>query len=228
LEQFQARQLAQYQEYLAFHETTIKIDPSTPERVHNSFGRYDPMPPFQKPTNHSSSGSEPTKEMSRLQRIANLHFEQQVNALAHHATTSGVLGSMFGIGRYPGQAFQKGTEISGPAHSNLFVFHIPNDMSTRELWTMFSTFGEIISCRIMVDARTQMSRGFGFVSFDNPESATKAISSLDGFPIGSKHLRVSHKKETPLLWTSSLLTVEPKVRIPTKAPAESLLPSSTT
>jgi hypothetical protein len=177
-----------------------------------------------------SSGFESAKNMSSLQRIAHLQFEQQVNALAHHATTSGIFGSLFGIGRFPGQAFQKGKEITGPAQCNLFVFHIPNDMSTRELWSMFSNFGEIISCRIMVEARTQLSRGFGFVSFDNPESATKAISALDGFTIGTKRLRVSHKKETPSPWTSSMLTVEPKASIIKSATAPistDSLPSNT-
>jgi CUG-BP- and ETR3-like factor len=41
------------------------------------------------------------------------------------------------------------------------VFHIPNDMTNLDLYQMFSTFGQVISARIMVDKVTGRSRGFG-------------------------------------------------------------------
>jgi hypothetical protein len=201
LERFQAHQLAQYQEYLTFQGTSLKHDPSTPERVRNSFVRHDFETSFQKPTSTMTSGFETEKDKMSLQQLASLHYDQQAKMQAQHALTVDVLGSFlgaFGRSRYPGQAFQKGLEVSGPIHCNLFVFHIPNDMTTRDLWLLFSNFGEILSCRIMVEAKTQLSRGFGFVSYDNAESAKNAISGLDGFPIGSKRLRVSHKKDSSL------------------------------
>ena len=34
----------------------------------------------------------------------------------------------------------------------------------------------------------------GFVSYDNPQSATAAIMGLNGFQIGNKRLKVEHKK----------------------------------
>jgi RNA recognition motif-containing protein len=39
------------------------------------------------------------------------------------------------------------------------------------------------------------SRGFGFVSFDNPASAIEAISRMNGLQIGKKRLKVQHKKD---------------------------------
>lgn len=44
---------------------------------------------------------------------------------------------------------------------NLFVFHIPNEMTNVDLFNQFSPFGNVISARIMVDNDTGRSRGFG-------------------------------------------------------------------
>lgn len=79
--------------------------------------------------------------------------------------------------------------------SNLFVFHIPSQLTTRTLYDMFSPYGNVVSTRIMVERDTGRSRGFGFVSFDNPEAADAAIRALDGCQVQNKRLKVSHKKE---------------------------------
>lgn len=75
------------------------------------------------------------------------------------------------------------------------MFHIPSQLTTRALYDMFSPYGQVVSTRIMVERDTGRSRGFGFVSFDSPEAADAAIRALDGFQVGNKRLKVSHKKE---------------------------------
>ncbi|KAF0694656.1 Aste57867_14495 [Aphanomyces stellatus] len=83
----------------------------------------------------------------------------------------------------------------GPPGCNLFVFHIPNDMTNQDLFNYFATFGNVISARIMVEKETGRSRGFGFVSYDNAPSADAAIKGMNGFQVGRKRLKVQHKKE---------------------------------
>ena len=41
------------------------------------------------------------------------------------------------------------------------MFHIPNDMTNQDLYLYFSTFGTVISARIMVEKEQGRSRGFG-------------------------------------------------------------------
>ena len=43
----------------------------------------------------------------------------------------------------------------GPEGCNLFVFHIPNDMTNLKLYELFVKFGDVVSARIMVDKVTR-------------------------------------------------------------------------
>jgi polyadenylate-binding protein len=54
----------------------------------------------------------------------------------------------------------------------------------------FAPFGTITSCKIMRDDKGA-SKGFGFVCFQAPDEATKAVTELNGKMIGSKPLYVS-------------------------------------
>ncbi|KAE9339433.1 hypothetical protein PR003_g11017 [Phytophthora rubi] len=95
----------------------------------------------------------------------------------------------------PGPPIQTTESGQGPPGCNLFVFHIPNDMTNQDLFNYFATFGNVISARIMVEKETGRSRGFGFVSYDNDASAEAAITGMNGFQVGRKRLKVQHKKE---------------------------------
>lgn len=95
----------------------------------------------------------------------------------------------------PGPPIQTSENGQGPAGCNLFVFHIPNDMTNQDLYTYFAAFGNVVSARIMVEKESGRSRGFGFVSYDNVESSNAAIKGMNGFQVGRKRLKVQHKKE---------------------------------
>ena len=55
---------------------------------------------------------------------------------------------------------------TGPPGANLFVFHLPNEHKDSDLMDLFSSYGNVISARVMTDPKTGKSKGFGFVSFD--------------------------------------------------------------
>mmetsp|Transcript_27660 Transcript_27660/g.80861 ORF Transcript_27660/g.80861 Transcript_27660/m.80861 type:complete len:577 (-) Transcript_27660:73-1803(-) len=99
------------------------------------------------------------------------------------------------VSHFPGPPIQTAKNCHGPDGCNLFIFHIPNDLSNMDLFNLFLPFGTVISARIMVEHETGRSRGFGFVSYDNRDSADAAIQQMNGFQIGRKRLKVQHKKE---------------------------------
>ena len=56
--------------------------------------------------------------------------------------------------------------------------------------------GEILSIHITLDPETNLSRGFGFVSFNKPMDAAAAMASLNGYTIMGKRLKVMLKNGT--------------------------------
>jgi RNA recognition motif. (a.k.a. RRM, RBD, or RNP domain) len=49
----------------------------------------------------------------------------------------------------------------GPAGANLFVYHLPHDLTDADLATAFNPFGNVISAKVYVDRNTGESKGFG-------------------------------------------------------------------
>ena len=82
----------------------------------------------------------------------------------------------------------------GPPGSNLFLFHLPNNMKDSELYNLFRKFGNIYSTRVMTE-KNGKSKGIGFVSFDNPKSAQEAIEDMNGFEVRGKRLKVELNKK---------------------------------
>ena len=84
--------------------------------------------------------------------------------------------------------------VRGAAGANLFIYHLPHDLTDADLATLFYRFGHVISAKVYIDKKTGESKGFGFVSFEHQQAAEAAISVMNGFQIGSKRLKVQHKR----------------------------------
>lgn len=100
----------------------------------------------------------------------------------------------------PGPPIQTTASNKGPDGANLFIFHIPNHFTNLDMYQLFCPYGNLLSVRIMVEKDTGRSRGFGFVSYDSPESAALAIKELNGFAVRSS-------------WGVDCLAFEPSLNI---------------
>ncbi|PNF20696.1 hypothetical protein B7P43_G00320 [Cryptotermes secundus] len=87
-----------------------------------------------------------------------------------------------------------GKQIEGPEGANLFIYHLPQEFSDNDLASTFLPFGTVVSAKVFIDKQTNLSKCFGFVSYDNPVSAQAAIQAMNGFQIGTKRLKVQLKR----------------------------------
>ncbi len=76
----------------------------------------------------------------------------------------------------------------------LYVGNLAFSVNDEELQQAFSSFGNVISARIVIDKMSGRSKGFGFVELEDDAGADSAISKMDGQEIGGRPVRVSEAK----------------------------------
>ncbi|KAH9327202.1 hypothetical protein KI387_007380, partial [Taxus chinensis] len=78
--------------------------------------------------------------------------------------------------------------------TNLYIKNLEKDVTEELLSEKFSTFGKIASIVVMKD-ENGISKGFGFVNFDNPDDAKNAVESMNGSQLGSKAIYVARAQK---------------------------------
>lgn len=76
----------------------------------------------------------------------------------------------------------------------LFVGNLSYKADEEALRELFANVGEVLSVKIITDALTGRSRGFGFVEMASEEDAAKAISTLNGTNFLDRALTVNEAK----------------------------------
>lgn len=70
-----------------------------------------------------------------------------------------------------------------PVSSNVYVCHLPVSMTKDQLHSMFSPYGTVRECKLLVEPRTQEPKGVGFIHFTTPQEAKNAIDGIHGLVI---------------------------------------------
>ncbi|EOY33626.1 Poly(A) binding protein 7, putative [Theobroma cacao] len=78
--------------------------------------------------------------------------------------------------------------------ANLFVKNLDSSIDNMKLQAIFAKYGNILSCKVQVFGNGN-SKGYGYVQFETPESAKKAIEELNGHDIEGKKIYVDHFKK---------------------------------
>ena len=79
--------------------------------------------------------------------------------------------------------------IRKSGYANVFIKNLDTSIDNKALNETFAAFGTVLSCKVAVDSNGQ-SRGYGFVQFENEESAQNAITRLNGMLINDKKVYV--------------------------------------
>ena len=76
----------------------------------------------------------------------------------------------------------------------VYVGNLPFDVDDEKLKELFSEFGETEEVTVIKDKFSGRSKGFGFVTFKDEESAKKAIAKMNEKEIEGRNLKVSEAK----------------------------------
>jgi cold-inducible RNA-binding protein len=77
---------------------------------------------------------------------------------------------------------------------NIYVGNLDFNVTEDELRQAFAAYGQVDNVTILKDRDTGQPRGFGFVEMANDEEAEKAISGLNGAPLGGRNLNVNEAR----------------------------------
>ena len=72
----------------------------------------------------------------------------------------------------------------------MFVGDLSSEVTEQVLLKAFQPFGNIVECRVIWDANTGKSRGYGFVVFADRAEADTAINRMNGEFLGNKAIKV--------------------------------------
>ena len=78
--------------------------------------------------------------------------------------------------------------------TKLYVGNLSFDITEGELRKLFTPFGTVTSCNLIMDRMTERPRGFAFVEMSSSDEATKAINDLNGKEVGGRALVVNEAR----------------------------------
>jgi len=79
----------------------------------------------------------------------------------------------------------------------LLVRNLARSTSEKELLDMFSDYGTVQSCTLIMDKVTGSSKGFGFVEMPRLGDAKAAVKNLNGKDVAGNKIRVKKAEDKP-------------------------------
>lgn len=76
----------------------------------------------------------------------------------------------------------------------IYVGGLPFKTTEDEMKTLFTSFGEVTSAKLITDKYSGQSRGFGFVEMPNDAEATAAMEKLNGSDFGGRKLTINEAR----------------------------------
>lgn len=78
--------------------------------------------------------------------------------------------------------------------AKLYVGNMAYSTTEDQLRNLFAEAGTVVSVDVIIDRDTRASKGFAFITMENQEDATKAISMFDGKEIDGRSLKVNEAR----------------------------------
>jgi len=126
-----------------------------------------------------------------------VHFETEESARNAIQKVNGMLlnGKKVYVGKFiPRAEREKELGEKAKRFTNVYVKNFGDDLDDDKMLELFSQYGKITSHRVMVNEEGK-SKGFGFVAFEEPEAAEKAVDDMNGKEINGKQMYVGRAQK---------------------------------
>ena len=79
----------------------------------------------------------------------------------------------------------------------LLIRNLARNTTEAELRAMFENFGTVQSCTLVIDQKTNISKGFGFIEMPRQGEAKAAIKNLNYTDVAGNKIRVKKAESKP-------------------------------
>lgn len=176
-------------------EMPPSIQPHVPSIVPTNFN-VNPLP-FDMPTSSKSAGSSSKK--SKSEKIQQNHNAEDI---IKAAKASSALQS-FGTGKdkrkvdkktvrsIGGQVWEDPTLMDWDEDDfRIFCGDLGNDVNDELLTRTFNKYPSFLKAKVVRDKRTNKTKGYGFISFREPQDFIRAMKEFDGKYVGSRPIKL--------------------------------------
>uniref|UniRef100_A0A3B3TN87 RRM domain-containing protein n=1 Tax=Poecilia latipinna TaxID=48699 RepID=A0A3B3TN87_9TELE len=81
--------------------------------------------------------------------------------------------------------------------TNLYIRGLPPATTDQDLIKLCQPYGKIVSTKAILDKNTNQCKGYGFVDFDSPAAAQKAVASLKASGVQAQMAKVRFISPAP-------------------------------
>ncbi|KAJ3640666.1 hypothetical protein Zmor_027214 [Zophobas morio] len=126
-----------------------------------------------------------------------VHFENLEAANKAIEKVNGMLlnGKKVYVGKFiPRSEREKEIGEKAKKYTNVYVKNFGRTLTQEQLFEMFKKFGKVTSCVVMKNSDGS-SKGFGFIAFDDPQAAEKAVVEMNNFELNGSNLYVGRAQK---------------------------------
>ncbi|XP_042632093.1 RNA-binding motif, single-stranded-interacting protein 3-like isoform X1 [Cyprinus carpio] len=108
----------------------------------------------------------------------------------------------------PGSSSCSQSALEHLSKTNLYIRGLPPGTTDQDLIKLCQPYGKIVSTKAIMDKNTNQCKGYGFVDFDCPAAAQKAVSSLKATGVQAQMAKQQEQDPTNLYLSNLAVSVD--------------------